>query len=159
MALILGSSPELKLDSRLQNQIANATILDPILAGQELESDALKKQYLTAIHRPTGCSNRYNCHGLSFASRRTRIWDSAEIAKILREDDYVKIPLTQVLPGDIAIYLQEGDVAHSGIVVEVPAGPIRIPKILGKWGFSHEVVHSVYDSPYGTNVEYYRIQS
>jgi hypothetical protein len=43
----------------------------------------------------------YNCHGLTFASRRTRIYD---VQQVLAEDAYEHIPLNEVEPGDVIVY-------------------------------------------------------
>jgi hypothetical protein len=98
---------------------------------------------------------------LTFGSRRTQITDSTEIRKILKEDDYSKvIDISRVLPGDIIIYVSaDGDINHSGIVVEIPSGTIvPVPKILSKWGGAHEVIHGYNYSPYDTTkIEFYRV--
>ena len=66
----------------------------------------------------------YNCHGLAFASRRTTIWNIQEVWKIVKEDNYIEIKdIKDVLPGDLILYIDDdGDIEHSGIVVETPAG-------------------------------------
>ena len=46
----------------------------------------------------------YNCHGLTFASRRTGIDETSEILNILGDDKFVKIDISECLPGDIVIY-------------------------------------------------------
>src|ERR1700761_7362541 len=63
-----------------------------------LEDSALIRFNISEIQRkfpdvvfrnsPTDC---YNCHGMTFASRRTGIYDTNEIIKILKEDNYVEI--------------------------------------------------------------------
>ncbi len=159
MALVLGMTAELKLETRCQNQIQNEINRAAPLPGEEILLDDLIRKHKNAIHR-TRSSRKYNCHGLVFASRRTWIWDPAEVSKILRDDEYIKIPPSDVLAGDIALYFHEGDAQHAGIVVEVFEKPFTT-KILGKWGFMQEVVHLAHDVPpeYGINIEYYRIKS
>lgn len=73
-------------------------------AGSHIEMRSLKGKYLAAVHRPVGPCSTYNCHGLTFASRRTQISQPSEVAKILADDDYTEISLKNVMVGDIAIY-------------------------------------------------------
>jgi len=81
---------------------------------------------------------------------------SEEIAKILNDDDYKTVDRKDVLPGDVVVYYDTtGDAEHSGMVVEVDK---LGPKILSKWGLSHEVVHRVHECPYDVpDVRFYRI--
>ena len=116
----------------------------------------LPKAHPKAIQR-TPLSPTYNCHGLTFANRRTRIENTAEIHKIVDDDQYHEVPLPNVLPGDVAIYYAEdGDANHSGLVVDVPdtLGPI----ICSKWGAAGEYVHALRDCPkmYGPVIKFYR---
>jgi hypothetical protein len=61
-----------------------------------------------------------------------------------------------VRPGDVVIYVQDGSIEHSGIVVWVDGAG---PWILSKWGECHEPIHRLYDCPYRnrTMVVYYRL--
>ena len=157
MPLVLGMTAELQLHSRCENQIKNEINREPRRFGDELAVDDWIKRYPKADHRVRS-SRKYNCHGLSFASRRTWIKDSGEIAKILQDDDYSEIPLDQIKPGDFAVYWKDGDYEHSGIIVEVGENP-KMAKILGKWGFCHEVVHWANYCPYSGEIKYYRVIS
>jgi hypothetical protein len=49
-------------------------------------------------------SAMYNCHGMTFASRRTRITDVAGISRILGDDKWIEIAPKEVLPSDIVVY-------------------------------------------------------
>jgi hypothetical protein len=148
---------QLNLHTRCENQVANEISRGPVRAGDALFSQELKAKYVNGLHRPVAPSRKYNCHGLTFASRRTWIWDSAEISKILRDDDYEMVDLQDVLPGDVAVYYTDGDAEHSGIVLRVKD---LVPSILSKWGPSHEVVHRVNECPYDAkSVVYYRIKT
>jgi hypothetical protein len=126
-------------------------------AGADLQVSEFKRAYPKAVHRPVGPTNAYNCHGLTFGSRRTVIWKPSEVQKILQEDDYVEVLTNmEIFPGDIAIYSKDGDIEHSGVVVEVFN---RRPKILSKWGMCQEVVHFVEDCPYKeSSVRYFRVK-
>ena len=154
MALIL-TRAKLALETRRKSGIDNEMKRDTPPVGFDEQVKAYKKKYPKAIHRPVRPCNTYNCHGLTFAARRTWIHDSLEIKKILEEDDYEEIKPQSVMAGDIAVYFEKGDAWHSGIVVEItPAGP----RIISKWGQCHEVVHLIPECPYNaTNVNYYRV--
>lgn len=158
MPQILALSAELNLHTCCENQIKNEIDREPPRAGDILASADYQKLFPKALHRPGGPSRRYNCHGLSFASRRTVIWEASEIAKVLADDGYVEVKdFRRVLPGDIAAYTSQlGDIEHSGIVVSVDA--LFVPSILSKWGMCHEVIHKLAECPYdSSNVKFYRV--
>jgi hypothetical protein len=146
----------LALQTRKGHPIINSMNPTDTIAGVDLRIADLRVRHHTAKHRPVGPSARYNCHGLVFAARRTGISDPAEVLKILTDDGYSELRMKEKpLPGDIAIYREEGDIVHSGIVMWVKADE---PWILGKWGDCHEVIHSVMDCPYiKAVVTYYRL--
>ncbi|MDD5681272.1 MAG: hypothetical protein PHI59_08555 [Candidatus Omnitrophica bacterium] len=124
---------------------------------RELENSVERK---FGGERRNNASTVYNCHGLTFASRRTGIYDIQEIHKILKEDDYDEILESDVMPGDIVVYFSEnGDIEHSGIVISKGEPPLNIPKIVSKWGHAgFEVIHYVNRSPYSAiKISYYRI--
>lgn len=102
----------------------------------------------------------YNCHGMTFASRRTCIEETKEINQILLDDNYEEILMNSTLPGDIIIYYaDDGDVEHSGIVISEPDEFLGIPIIVSKWGCFSEVVHAANNSPYFfRNAKFYRIK-
>jgi hypothetical protein len=147
---------ELRLETRRRRQIANEHNRTKATPGMQLEVAKIKREYIGAIHRPVGPSVGYNCHGLTFGTRRTWIAQATEIAKILEDDEYQMVPFKDVLPGDVVIYYAEdGDVEHSGIVVET--GDLG-PRILSKWGKAHEIVHYLGHSPFDASmVKYYRM--
>jgi len=58
----------------------------------------------------------YNCHGLTFGSRRTQVTHS--VLPILDDDGFDLIPEKEARAGDIVIYSNvRGEVIHSGFVV------------------------------------------
>ena len=61
----------------------------------------------------------YNCHGMTFASRRTGIFELDSLKLIISDDGYEEVAQENTLPGDVAIYEEDGDIQHSGIVVEI----------------------------------------
>ena len=120
-------------------------------------SRELPKHFPYATRR-TEPSPFYNCHGLVFGCRRTSIEKRAAINLILNDDNYVEIPMTEVLPGDIVIYYSEqGDPNHSGVVLEYKA-PLVLPIIFSKWGNAGEHIHALRDCPtmYGPICKFYR---
>lgn len=95
----------------------------------------------------------YNCHGLTFASRRTCIFD---IACIIKDDDYCEVEPSKVRLGDIVVYYSGGDAEHSGIVIEISKDGYK--KILSKWGRGKEVIHWIHVGPYEYDIiRYYRV--
>lgn len=156
---ILLLKTELQMQTRCRNQIANELNREAVPAGSMFAVEDNQKKYNMAIHRPVLPSSKYNCHGLTFASRRTKITEAQEVRKLLKEDDYEPIATDKVMPGDVAVYFKNGDVEHSGIVVRVEQ-PFNVPFILSKWGFLQEAIHHVNQCPYdASNVIYYRITS
>jgi hypothetical protein len=154
----LANTSELALHTRRENQIANEINREPVRFGDVLVTDDLQRKFHMCTHRPVNPSRKYNCHGLTFGSRRTWI-EAPEIAKILKDDEYDVVDLKFVLPGDIAIYYSaNGEAEHSGLVTSV--SDLGVPIILSKWGACHEVVHQVPHSEYdAANVVYYRIST
>jgi hypothetical protein len=127
------------------------------LVGNE-ESLSRRFQALHGAELRTRATGRYNCHGLTFASRRTCIEDAAVIEKILEDDNYVPVAPEQVRPGDVVIYYDDGVISHSGIVVEVLPESKRWPKVVSKWGPNGaEFLHWVHRSEYGQDYKYFRI--
>lgn len=101
----------------------------------------------------------YNCHGLTFASRRTAITDNPSLYHILEDDRYEEIQKDNVLPGDVILYFSDnGDIEHSGIVVSEPDRYLKIPDVVSKWGRYKEVIHPANNCPYTYNVKYYRVR-
>ena len=160
--LITGSSDaiELALETAAQNRIPNAQSTE--IAPNELNTfPDLERKYGDDILRRSGPTAVYNCHGLAFASRRTRIYDPSAVLQILHDDRYQGIAPQDVLPGDLIIYYDNsGDLEHSGIVVTPPShSPLKVPKVYSKWGSYAEVIHFANRCPYDySNVRYWRIQ-
>jgi hypothetical protein len=146
----------LNTETRLMKPIKNYFDRSELTDGKKAECANWEKKHPSADHRRGAASSSYNCHGLTFGSRRTGIDDPAAVREILQHDDYVKIDRKDLLPGDTVIYIDnEGDITHSGIVIEVP--PLGA-KILSKWGECQEVIHLIGDCPYPeTTKEFYRV--
>lgn len=150
----------LDLETTKGNQISNYQ--DSQVIDKNIENgcrDIYKNRYPAMVERTTSPTSIYNCHGMVFGSRRTQIDESTSVRKILEDDGYKKVSPENVMAGDVIIYIVNGDIEHSGIVVHPP-----IPEnfnqaiIISKWGPFTEVLHPVHQSPYdSTTIEYYRI--
>jgi len=164
MVLILPgstSSRSIVVQTALGNNIDNSQIYE-LSEFDKRQFSPLERKYPSARfkdHEPTAV---YNCHGMTFACRRTGIFEPKEINKIIKEDNYKKILVENVQPGDIIIYLDDdlGDIEHSGIVVSFPvAEEFNIPWICSKWGKYKEAIHRANHCPYNkTRIEYYRVK-
>lgn len=152
---------ELALETAMGNQIPNAQITE--ISQFELNQyHDLERKY-GAFMKPRGDSVlRYNCHGMTFASRRTGIFEDQVIYQILEEDSYQEIPSNEVLAGDIILYFGEnGDVEHSATVISPPnEDMLGIPVVCGKWAKYKEVIHKANQGPYNfSRARYYRVQT
>jgi len=110
---------------------------------------------------PTG---RYNCYGMTFASRRTNVpapgVDSTGlIDQILTEDQYVQIPPADVSEGDIVLWRLGPLVPHTGIVTHIERVGIRVIFVASKWGALGEYVHlpAISPSAYRADSERYNM--
>jgi hypothetical protein len=106
-----------------------------------------------------GCSPVYNCHGLTFGSRRTAVKESNEVIfTALQDDDFVEIPQDDVRPGDVILYLDSsGQVQHSGLVVDTIA--TGIARVWSKWGKGDEWIHHFAACPYDPeHTRYFRLK-
>lgn len=138
--------PSLILQSRRSRWILNHQIQD-ISAYEANLFPKYKDEYPDAGIR-SDPDPLYNCHGMTFASRRTGIHDPAMLHLILEDDNYSEVAPKDVLPGDVIIYFSnDGDLEHSGIVVSGP-GPLMVPLVCSKWGKYCEVVHLANRCPY-----------
>lgn len=145
-----GSIP---LYTRRGREITNEQVLDIGAAQVERLRKLLQKKYgLVALERrpPTGV---YNCHGLTFANRRTAIHDPAQVDLILVDDAYRRIKLSDGQPGDIVVYYDAREITHTGIILRVVEGVpegmgLRSPEIVSKWGTAGEYVHRATEGPY-----------
>lgn len=108
----------------------------------------------------------YNCHGLTFGSRRTQVCLS--ILPILKDDGFERIPEKDTRAGDIVVYTTGlGEIIHSGFVIGrrpvllAHRSEFSIPVIWSKWGKGHEMIHPVGECPYmdtGNEASYYRLR-
>lgn len=162
MSIIIPGSSQLnersiQLDTARGNPIQNGQIFE--ISQFEKNQFLFFEKWQRNAELRSSPTPRYNCHGMTFATRRTGIFDAEEINKILAEDDYKEINQQHVLPGDVILYLSpEGDFEHSGIVVSPPDVDLGVPKVVSKWGKYSEFVHWANNCPYAfSNARYYRI--
>lgn len=135
---------------------------DEISATELAQGTAQLAGYGPRIEIRSSPNPRYNCHGMTFASRRTQVFETDEIEKILHDDKYEEVSLDEVLPGDVVLYFDESgyDIEHSGVVVTRPTPEtLRIPHVYSKWGKGPEVIHPLNGCPYNpSRVRYYRVR-
>ena len=152
---------EIKLETSKGNPIDNYQIFEISQFEKSQFGDFSVYNYPFAKYR-TSPSPIYNCHGMSFASRRTNIDKSTEIRKILLDDGYEKIDQKQTLEGDLVLYIspENGDIEHSATIIkaEHTVNNISTIFVVSKWGKFKEVIHSLYDSPYKNCIfEFHRL--
>ncbi|WP_454669571.1 hypothetical protein [Achromobacter kerstersii] len=152
----------------------NAGIVLQTAKGQEIPNDQFanvdyaevanvqlhQKNFGTSLVVRSGPTGIYNCHGLTFASRRAWLSEPHFLSVILKDDSYVQVGREHVLPGDVILYLSEyGEIDHSGIVVELPANnTFWSPRVCSKWGQSAEFLHWAHTTPYGNNWQFWRVK-
>lgn len=134
---------------------AMRTFLDDAMMRQ---IDTFGSETRRRIQRRRSSSVQYNCHGLTFANRRTNIEPDAEVMRVLEDDGYVEIDAGQVMPGDIVVYTGRHGIYHTGVVVSIVPGTL-LPDVdvLSKWGKYGEYLHPVRAYPGDWDrVTYYR---
>lgn len=148
----------IRLDTALGNHIDNGQIFE-ISQFEKGQFSQIEKKWKGSVELRCPPTPRYNCHGMTFASRRTGIFNAETINKILHEDGYRKIASNSVLPGDVIIYVSvDGDFEHSGIVVSSPDKDLNVPRVVSKWGKYSEFLHWANNCPYTfENAQYYRV--
>ena len=156
-----------RLDTAENNGIHNEQGRGNLTYGQLCYIEDLCKAHADAIPR-TQNSIFYNCHGLTFACRRTKITQSRCLELILKDDRYREISDSmEVKPGDTVLYYSDdGDPNHSGVVLEAIHSIVLNPNeptthkfvILSKWGNAPEFIHDLKDVPpeYGPHVKFFR---
>ena len=147
---------QLKLDNCNGAHIPNYRNEQGYVAGERLEAENYGKKYSDATAKPDSLTKTYNCHGLTFASRRTNITSGVE--SILTQDNYKQIDYGNVLAGDLVAYVSKGafgaEVAHTGFALYKKGITLWVNS---KWGAAAEFVHAVGDCPWGDHeIRYYR---
>jgi hypothetical protein len=149
MSLLLDSSgapphKQIVLQTRLGSAIDN---IQPWhyapFEWNQLDVGLAKYEALGAV-RVNGVCPIYNCHGLTFGSRRTQVdWSPATIGMILEDDGFEEVRDRAPQIGNVVIYYgDDGKPEHSGIVIGKQSGDgYNVPLIWSKWGKGFEVVH------------------
>ena len=121
------------------------------------------KRWSKVRWRTTGGSGVYNCHGLTFAARRTNLIDLRWIERILHDDSFEEIHRKDILSGDVVLYFSpEGEPEHSGIISSVREGDgqgmFQEVWVFSKWGSASEAVHLIHDCPYNaSNLKFFSV--
>ena len=155
----------IELRTRAGNPIDNVQVWKHSAFEWHLLGDLLKR--FADAKRVSDACPVYNCHGLTFGSRRTQISDS--IYPILDDDGFDTVPEKEARPGDIIVYCSSlGEAVHSGFIVSekvielAPGRKTVVPLVWSKWGKSCEMIHPVAQCPYlddaGNHVRYYRLK-
>ena len=152
-----GSIP---LCTRWGREIPNEQLLDPPPhVAEQMSADLRRRFPFVNLRRPA--TGLYNCHGLTFATRRTGIQGPETIRAILKDDGYRRIALSEVEPGDIVIYRDGQEISHTGLVLRIVEGypegtTLRRTEVLSKWGSLGEYYHAAGEGPYAEQgVEYW----
>jgi hypothetical protein len=164
-SMVMNPLPErsIQLTTYLGNDIPNSIDLDPTAGMIALARDAhaglINTVGVRQVGPPTG---RYNCHGLVFASRRTGIPapgvdTTGLIDRVPQDDQFARVLESEVREGDVALWRQEREVAHTGIVCYTERVPIRLIFVWSMWGGLGEFVHRIPLSPYDGTIEYWRL--
>lgn len=105
----------IELATVLNHPIPNIQILELSLDERRQAQDYHRRFGSSVEPRGAACA-QYNCHGMTFASRRTNVTLDEAVELIIEDDNYVKIDDGSIKPGDVALYFKGGRVEHSGIV-------------------------------------------
>lgn len=107
--------------------------------------------YRDQVIRRAGANDHSNCHGWVFTGGKFLL-SPEDVEVILKENGYRDTH--EPHPGDLAVYRQNGALAHSAIVRYVSEGqPVMVE---GKWGTMGVFMHPTDKSFYGTDYTFYR---
>lgn len=143
LLLVQPEEPSIALQTAEGNDVAN-TIAPTPAANKAAVYALIRNRHPNWIHRKPLCG-RYNCHGMTFANRRTAIYEDVEVNRIHADDGYRVIPAAKMpVPGDVAVYRNETvGILHSAVVVKPPmplveggAAVSETALLLSKWGDS-----------------------
>jgi len=152
----------LSVQTRLANDIENEFNPTPPHFRDRAVCEKHKADFPNAMPRTESPTYGYNCHGLTFAARRTQVWSSTDIQHILREDGYKEVQLRDALPGDVAIYRsrETAEIEHSAVVIQkATTGDFKGPLVISKWGPCQEFIHFYLECPYTpADVTFHRLR-
>ena len=138
------SYKQIILQTRLGNPIDNCQDVD-FSINQQIPDYAHSMMGIKMRNSP---NPYYNCHGLTFASSRTKVFPES-IQMILDDDGYTQVEACDALPGDVVLYYdKQGEISHSGVIItESSEEGYGYPWVVSKWGVLNEVCHLAYDIP------------
>jgi len=149
------------LATYLGTNISNSIDIEPAPGLVALSKWKLQNKIQGVVAEVAPVTGRFNCYGLTFASRRTNIPapgvdSSGLIDQILAEDQYIQIPEADVSEGDVVLWRLGGLVPHTGIVTHIERVGFRVIFVASKWGALGEYVHLPATSPFdGCVIEYW----
>jgi hypothetical protein len=154
--IIQPKRPPILIQTRRGNQIECEPPRLPITPEtldryrRQLEAIRQRLQNPAHIEERRGPTEEYNCHGLTFLSRRAWLSELRAIDTVLEDDGYRPVRPDHVQPGDIAIYRDDfRQIDHTGIVAWVAKDERpRLPWVLSKWAHQGEYLHRYNDCPY-----------
>lgn len=145
---------ELDLETRQRRDITNQIEPEPDDGTVAYWRRELEKREWTCRKPPCGV---YNCAGHVWASRRTGIHEWQEVQKILDDDGYSHIQLSECKIGDLALYHRGGirKWLHIAVIVDIRegVGDSVVPVFLSKWDSSSgEYFHQKAEVPFHEEV-------
>src|SRR5436309_365990 len=115
--LIVEGWKTIALQTRAGNDIENRQYPEYTSHERWQQEGLLKTGHMLAVSAASlrcGASNIYNCHGMTFACRRTGIHEQKVVELILRDDGFKAKPAKEARPGDVVLYFEGDTLAHSG---------------------------------------------
>lgn len=150
--------PSIALQTKARRDIDNEQITE--ISSFELAQFRGMASQAAGTRQRVGPTPVYNCHGMTFASRRTGVFETATLVQIIAEDGYREVAREDVMAGDVILYHDDsGDIEHSGVVVTPPSvATLWVPMVYSKWGKYAELEHFGNRCPYNfANIKYYRM--
>ena len=132
----------------LKEPVVERDVADLIAPESETLRDSPHRDQMIRRGGPTDHSN---CHGWVFTGGKFLL-SPDDVAAIVKENGYVETLAPQA--GDLVVYRQGGQIAHSAVVRYVTEGqPVLVE---GKWGTMGVFLHPADKSCYGTEYTFYR---
>lgn len=139
------------LCTRLGREIPNAQDQDPAPhVAARLAEVHRKASPMATMRRPA--TGQYNCHGMTFANRRTGIYNPKDVEAILQDDGYRRIKAAEAQPGDLVLCHDGKEVSHTAVITRIERSDDLVGGqavwVLSKWGQAGEYLHTLTDGPY-----------
>src|SRR5689334_17975609 len=117
---LIGGPRSLQLQTRRGRDIENQQELEYSDWQRKLKDEEIRSSFPLIVAGATlrrASSGLYNCHGMTFAGRRTAITEERVVNTILEDDGYQQIKRKDVMAGDVVLYYEAEGLSHSGVVV------------------------------------------